>query len=301
VKSVVRSLVDDDGNPTIERTWNVTFIDPPDLGKQKQPVVTAEDVDRCIKDSKTDQEELLCAIAAGPAKRIGEILAITVGCADTQTRWIEADSEICVAFSVYQGKGQKRLKTAAAARTFDLDLRLSSQIAKYISKYSIQVGAPLFQTHKGTRLHEKTARDRLAKHHVEGFHGFRRFHTTRLRENGTAEDIIRFRVGHAGNSITSTSSATMATACFPAPQAFSASAPRAANSRPPGATPTMSIRNSAPPIPPTTSSPPNRLLRFCPSSFRAQRGISLLSPGHTAPLFVGAGYPAGGSRRTISD
>ena len=37
---------------------------------------------------------------------------------------------------------------------------------------------------------------------IKGFHAFRRFRTTRLRELGVPEDIIRYWIGHAGAGIT---------------------------------------------------------------------------------------------------
>jgi hypothetical protein len=50
-------------------------------------------------------------------------------------------------------------------------------------------------------MHLKTARNRLRKLNVEGFHCFRRFRITRLRERAVPEDLLRFWVGHAGQSI----------------------------------------------------------------------------------------------------
>jgi hypothetical protein len=47
----------------------------------------------------------------------------------------------------------------------------------------------------------KTATDRLKKHGVKGFHSFRRFRITRLRERAIPEDIVRFWAGHTGQSI----------------------------------------------------------------------------------------------------
>jgi hypothetical protein len=44
----------------------------------------------------------------------------------------------------------------------------------------------------------KTATDRLKKHSMKGFHSFRRFRATRLRERSIPEDIIRFWLGHSG-------------------------------------------------------------------------------------------------------
>jgi hypothetical protein len=49
-----------------------------------------------------------------------------------------------------------------------------------------------------------TATLRLAKHgdRAKGFHSFRRFRITRLREFGCPEDILRFWAGHSSKGIT---------------------------------------------------------------------------------------------------
>jgi hypothetical protein len=51
-------------------------------------------------------------------------------------------------------------------------------------------------------MHLRTATARLKKHGILGFHSFRRYRITRLRELGTPEDIVRYWVGHAGEGIT---------------------------------------------------------------------------------------------------
>jgi hypothetical protein len=51
-------------------------------------------------------------------------------------------------------------------------------------------------------MHLLTAFVRLHKHSVHGFHAFRRFRITWLRDLGTPEDILRCWVGHQGFGIT---------------------------------------------------------------------------------------------------
>jgi len=46
----------------------------------------------------------------------------------------------------------------------------------------------------------KTATDRLEKHGVKGFHAFRRYRITWLREVGCPEDILKYWVGHSGSA-----------------------------------------------------------------------------------------------------
>ena len=70
VKQVVGSVVDQDGNKVYRREWNHAFIDLPVVSDQKQPCVTANDVQRCIKDAATDQERVLYCVLAGSGLRI---------------------------------------------------------------------------------------------------------------------------------------------------------------------------------------------------------------------------------------
>ena len=44
--------------------------------------------------------------------------------------------------------------------------------------------------------------DAAAKDGIPGFHSLRRFRTTRLREVGTPEDILKFWIGHGSKDIT---------------------------------------------------------------------------------------------------
>ena len=103
-------------------------------------------------------------------------------------------------------------------------------------------------------MHLKTARQRLAKHGVPGFHTFRRFRITRLREAGVPEDILRYWVGHEGKGITDRYSklgenvelrhqwATQAGLGFELPELSVDSSPRATKS----ATPLSSVVTAAP-------------------------------------------------------
>ena len=95
-----------------------------------------------------------------------------------------------------------RLKTAAAKRIVDLDATLNDLIARYVDINRIQPGHYLFQARSGHPMHKKTATERLAKHKIRGFHAFRRYRISHLREIGVPEDIIRYWVGHAGQGIT---------------------------------------------------------------------------------------------------
>jgi len=202
VKQVVGSLVDKDGNKVHQREWNHAFIDLPVVSAQKQPCLSAKDVDRCIKNAASDQEKLFYAVLAGSGLRVAEALAIHTSGRDDQTSWNPLSQSIDVHSSVFNGRELARVKTAAGKRTIDLDPQLSALIANYVQSHGIQKGDYLFQSRNHGPMHQKTARERLAKHGIPGFHSFRRYRITRLREFGVPEDIVRYWVGHEGQSIT---------------------------------------------------------------------------------------------------
>jgi hypothetical protein len=203
VKAVVASAVDPQtGDRLYPRAWNHSFIDAPTICAQKQPCATAEEVNRAIKNATSHQEQLLYAVLSGAGLRIAEALSIHVAGTELQTSWDQSTSTITVCSSIYNGTEQHRLKTQAANRVVDLDPRLNAAIARFVAEKNIQPGAFLFQSKSGRAMHLRTATARLKKHGIPGFHSFRRFRITWLREIGCPEDIIRFWVGHAGHGIT---------------------------------------------------------------------------------------------------
>ena len=203
VKSVVGSLVDENtGEPLLKREWSSRFIDCPTIAKQKQPCVTTKDVERCLKESTSDQEKVLYAVLAGTGLRIAEALAIHVMGTHDQTSWSPEHQIIYVRSSIFNGREIPRLKTVAARRTVDLDPRLNGLIAQFVEANGIRPGDYLFQARSGRPMHVNTARHRLAKHKIPGFHAFRRHRITRLRELAVIEDLIRFWVGHEGRDTT---------------------------------------------------------------------------------------------------
>ena len=203
VKSVVASLVDaNTGEPIFKREWSARFIDCPVVEKQKQPRLTANDVERCLKESQTDQEKVLYAVLAGSGLRIAEALATRVSGKPDQTSWHPERQAIDVRSSLFNGKEMLRLKTAAAKRTVDLDPRLNDLISQYVRAKKIRIGNYLFQSRAGQALHVNTARHWLADGGIPGFHSFRRFFISRRRSLGFPENLLRFVVGHSGISIT---------------------------------------------------------------------------------------------------
>ena len=202
VKKVVASAVNDEGEHLFPRAWNHEFLDLPTISKQKQPCATKDDVERAIKNATSHQEQLLYAVLSGAGLRIAEALSIHVSGTDDQTSWDQVSATITVRSSIYDGAEQHRVKTQAANRVVDLEPRLNAAIVHFSAEQNIQPGAFLFQSKSGRAMHLRTATARLKKHGILGFHSFRRYRITRLRDLGTPEDIVRYWAGHQGAGIT---------------------------------------------------------------------------------------------------
>src|SRR5205085_767501 len=87
-------------------------------------------------------------------------------------------------------------------RDIDLDPRLPSRVAEFISKHKIAQGEFLFQSESGAVANLETVTRRLRLRGIPGFHSFRRFRITKLRQANIPEDLIRYWVGHSAESIT---------------------------------------------------------------------------------------------------
>ncbi len=205
VKAVVASAVNPEtGDELYPRSWNHSYIDAPSIQKQKQPSLSVEQVNAVIKSADSWQEKLLYAILAGSGVRISEALAIRLGpVEEDQSAFLADESTIKVRASIFrQHERRGVLKTASARRDVDLDRRLSTAIAAFVEANSIQPGQFLFQSRGGRVANLQTMVRRSKQRQIPGFHSFRRFRATRLREIGVSEDVIRFWLGHSGASLT---------------------------------------------------------------------------------------------------
>jgi len=206
LKQIVASAVDPaTGEQIYPRAWNHAFIDAPTVKDQRQPCATVEQVNKAIKDARSHQEQLLYVILAGTGLRISEALAIRVGVvAEDQTSFLEAEGVIIIKVRASIWKNQEyrgKLKTAAAKRDIDLDPRLPSRIAEFISKYKIQPGQFLFQSENGAVSNLETVTRRLRQRGIPGFHSFRRYRLTHLRKARVPETLLRTWMGHSSKDV----------------------------------------------------------------------------------------------------
>lgn len=199
VKAMMASAVDGEGNRLYPRVWNHEFIDLPSLGAQKRPSVTPEQLAAAVKDKRLG---VFYAFLAGTGLRIGEATAVRYGWDGVHSGWSPATASVDVRTSLWRG-WETEPKTLAGFRLVDLDPRLNELLVAYTAKQTLPAGAYLFQSLRGGPLQKSNVRRlSLKKLGIGGFHAFRRFRITRLRELGVPEDIIRYWAGHEGKSIT---------------------------------------------------------------------------------------------------
>jgi integrase len=200
-KMVVASARDDNGKQLHPREWNHEYIDLPVVKSKDQntPTVHAGEVSDILSKAG-GRYRMLYALLAGTGLRIGEALAIRIEDYSEDHTTISLDCKtIHVRKSVWRGKEQAP-KTDNAVRDIDVHPSLAAMLKEFIGS---RAAGWLFQTKAERPLSQRNVmRDSLHKLGVRGFHPFRRFRVTHLRDQGTPEDILRFWIGHADQSVT---------------------------------------------------------------------------------------------------
>jgi len=196
VKMVVASAVNEQGEELHPRKWNHEFIDLPQVTNQRTPTFNAEDITKILAASTGDLRVLFAPLS-GTGMRVGEALALEVKdiCGTT----------ITVRQGVWNGIVQSP-KTASGLREIDVHSTLAALLKEYIAGrksgflFQNASGKPISQTNVLKRgLHpvlESMKREKC------GFHSFRRYRVTHLRKNRVPEDLLRFWIGHADQSVT---------------------------------------------------------------------------------------------------
>lgn len=196
VKMVVSSAVNEQGEEIYPRKWNHEFIDLPQVINQRTPTLTAKGVSEVVSAAKGELR-VLYSLLGGTGLRIGEALALEVS--DI------AGSTIRVRQSIWNGIVQSP-KTLSGLRKVDVHSSLGAILKAHIQ--GRQTGF-VFQSASGKPLCPSNIRNRSLHPILKamgkeacGFHSFRRFRVTYLRENSAPEDLIRFWIGHADKSVT---------------------------------------------------------------------------------------------------
>lgn len=200
VKQIIASAVNENGDKLYPRDWNQNFLDLPTVNKREQhaPSITAEQVTHAVRCSPRNIGAFF-AMLAGTALRKGEAIAVRIGDDGSHTAWDPAKRLITVRTQFWRNQ-EISPKTSAGYREVDLHPRINQVLIDHMGD---RTEGFLFINSRRHRLQETTIRQyHLKPLGIPGFHAFRRFRITRLREMGCPEDIIRYWAGHEGEGIT---------------------------------------------------------------------------------------------------
>lgn len=202
VKAVVASAVNEEGEQIYPRKWNHEFIDMPVVQRSKQntPAFTGDVVGGILRLAK-GYKRVFLALLAGTGLRAGEASGIEID------KHISEDFKtLYIRQKIRRAKLETFLKTDAGRRDVDLCPDLAAMLKTYVGE---RTSGFLFRNRKGnflsqTNLLRRGLHPALKKlgQPKAGFHAFRRFRTTWLRKNRTPEDLIRFWLGHADQTVT---------------------------------------------------------------------------------------------------
>jgi integrase len=199
VKLVRASAVSDDGDQLFPVKWNSRFIDAPqvDPAKQRKPTFTGEQVTSIVK-AATGRMQIAAILFAATGLRAGELLGLEVRHFDGESVKVEQ--------SVWGGNNKVgRPKTANAYRTVDLHPDVTSLLQSFIGKrksgFILQTRSrkPVTQTNLLRReLHPLLTSLGVSP---RGFHAFRRYRNTFLRQSRCPDGLLKFWMGHANASM----------------------------------------------------------------------------------------------------
>jgi len=188
---VVGSLKDDDANPIYPRKWNYEFADAPEIGEQRRPSFTGEELTKLIAELE-GQEQMAVILFAASGLRAGELFGLEV------KHFL--GKSVRVQQSVWSGDIQTP-KTKSAFRFVELHSSVSALLRNFIGDrkegfiFAARNGSSLRQSNFVRRfLHPALNKLGIEK---QGFHGFRRFRVTHLESTSVPQALIDYWTGHA--------------------------------------------------------------------------------------------------------
>jgi integrase len=197
VKLVKSSATDADGGELFPTKWNHRFIDMPlvDEAKQNKPTFTAEQVAEIVK-ATNGRIQMAVILFAASGLRCGELLAL-------ECRHFDGSS-IRVEQEVWNGRVLAP-KTPNARRVVDLHPEVAALLKAFIGDRSegfvfrTNSGKPLSQTNVMKReFHPILESLKISK---RGFHCFRRFRNTHVRNSLCPDGLLKFWMGHAAKDM----------------------------------------------------------------------------------------------------
>ena len=203
VKAILKSAVNEVGEPLYPRSWDNGWMDMPLLVKtdQKAPILTVAELQESICRG-LGQRPALYTILAATGLRIGEAQALkALPEADTDSFWKPETATVYVRSTFAHEKYQPWTKTDAGFREIDLHPAVNT----YLMQADLPKAGWLFRGISAPESHycQATAGRHLKEDGIEkGYHAFRRFRLTHLASVSTPDQLIKFWAGHASSDIT---------------------------------------------------------------------------------------------------
>jgi integrase len=197
VKLVKASVVDDEGDELYPTKWNHKFIDMPvvDETKQRKPSFIGEQVAEIVK-AASGRMQMAAILFAATGLRAGELFGLEVRHFDGSCVKVEQE--------VWRSQVLKP-KTLNARRDVDLHPDVASLLKTYIGNRS---SGFVFQTRQGTPLGQSNVLRREFHPLLDqlgitkrGFHSFRRYRNTYLRNSHCPDGLLKFWMGHANKDM----------------------------------------------------------------------------------------------------
>jgi integrase len=197
VKLMKGSAKDEEGNEVYPTKWNHEFIDMPivDEATRNKPSFTGEQVSNIVA-TAVGRLQMACVLFAATGLRAGELLGLEVRHFGGNTITVEQ--------AVWSGKVQAP-KTANSRRVIDLHPDVANLLREFLGErkagfiFQTSGGQPITQTNLLKReFHPLLEQLGISK---RGFHSFRRYRNTFLRNARCPEGLLKFWMGHANTSM----------------------------------------------------------------------------------------------------
>jgi integrase len=199
VKLVQSSACDEDGNQLYPMKWNPRFIDMPevDTTKQHTPSFVGEEVTR-IAAAATGRLQMICILLAASGLRMGELNGL-------ECRHFDGES-VKVEQAIWAGNGVVgKPKTKNAYRVVDLHPDVAALLKSFIGRRTTGF---IFQTSSGKPIGQSNLLRREFHPLLEtlkidkcGYHAFRRYRNTHLRNSLCPDGLLKFWMGHSARDM----------------------------------------------------------------------------------------------------
>ena len=202
VKRIVKSAVNEEGEPLYPRVWDNSFMDVPVINKADQdaPTMAVEALQAALGRA-TGQNKALYTMLAASGARISELRALRAKPeTDTDSFWKPGTATIYVRSTFAHERYQPWPKTDSGIREIDLHPEVNT--------YLMQAGLPeagwLFRGIDNPDSHylQATADRHLKQDGIDtGYHSFRRFRITHLEMQNVPNGLQRYWTGHAARDV----------------------------------------------------------------------------------------------------